>query len=545
MNKFLALFKADFINSYSLSSILRGKVRKEDKKKILLTLFMILCFLPAYIGIIFLLNSIFQVYRSIGQETSFLVLGFGISQAIMFFLGILFVYSKYYYSKDIEGLLHLPIKSSSIVASKFLTIIISEYLTSLPIVLPFLIIYGKNIDIDLRFIIYSLFLLLLNPIIPMVLASVLVILFIRYTDFGKKKDLLRLVTGLVFIGLIILIQIKINRISSVVDEDLIMELIMKDSNFLFDKLTQVFPMSFLIARSLINFNNIKGLMYFLGFIVINMFSMYLLLTISERLYLEGLFSLGGDIKKKRKYKLSYRRKSIKYAIMKKEILMIVKTPVYFMNSILSLILIPIILIISLSTGSGNPIDSLSQVGVDLNSISIYIAGFLLFVTSSIAISNTSISREGSNFWINQTLPIKAEDQVLGRLYGSLIIQNMGNLIYLIILKFVLNLSSINLLIIFLINFFGGIVIAQIGLLVDGLKPKLIWSNPQEVIKRNFNVMVSLILSSLYLVVVYFSGLRLLNISNKLYLSLFIVAISITSSLILHRILKKVFTELLY
>jgi len=69
---------------------------------------------------------------------------------------------------------------------------ISEYLTSLPIILPFILIYGIKGGSGLLYWIYSFFLIVGIPVLPLVLSSILVMIFIlsSYTLFIALKKLI-------------------------------------------------------------------------------------------------------------------------------------------------------------------------------------------------------------------------------------------------------------------------------------------------------------------------------------------------------------------
>ena len=44
-----------------------------------------------------------------------------------------------------------PIKPSYIIGSKFVTLMISEYITTLPLILPFILIYGLNTRVNILY----------------------------------------------------------------------------------------------------------------------------------------------------------------------------------------------------------------------------------------------------------------------------------------------------------------------------------------------------------------------------------------------------------
>ena len=95
--------------------------------------------------------------------------------------------SKYYFSNDLATLVPLPIKSSYIIGSKFVTLMISEYLTSLPIILPFIVIYGVKGGEGLFIGYIPLLLVTTAPIMPLVLSSIVIMVFMGNIQILEQK----------------------------------------------------------------------------------------------------------------------------------------------------------------------------------------------------------------------------------------------------------------------------------------------------------------------------------------------------------------------
>lgn len=213
MNKILSLIKTDFNTTFGLSSIAYSIKNKKNRWQLILFGIAMLSLIPSYILIVKSLSGMYDIYAQIGQKSMFLLTGFLASQILVFIFGLLYVMSKYYFSNDLAHLVPLPIKPSYIIGSKFVTLMVSEYLTSLPIILPFIIIYGTKNGEGPLYWIYSLLLIIFLPIIPLVLASIVVMIFMKYTNIGARKDLIRTVTAILFLIAMIYIQLQIQTIA--------------------------------------------------------------------------------------------------------------------------------------------------------------------------------------------------------------------------------------------------------------------------------------------------------------------------------------------
>lgn len=111
----------------------------------------------------------------------------------------------------------------------------------------------------------------------------------------------------------------------------------------------------------------------------------------------------------------------------------------------------------------------------------------------------------------QTLPITAKDQINGRLMAGAFFQTIIVLPLIGVLIFILRLPLIVWIPLILAAIFGGLIIGLAGLLVDMLRPKLQWDNPQEAMKQNFNVFITILIGFMYVAIngfiAYFFGQR--------------------------------------
>jgi len=208
------------------------------------------------------LEHIYYAYEQLEQRSYFLHMCIFASQLLVFLLGILYVMSKYYFANDLDILVPL---SSHILGSKFVSLMVSEYLTSLPIILPFILIYGTRGNEGILYWLYSIILILFIPILPLILASILVMVFMKHTNIKGRKDTIRVIGATLFILFLMYFQIKVQGImqkSLMAGEDFFLRLSM-DSNLLIKKLGLIFPPIMWTSLSLGNYKNVFGFSYLL------------------------------------------------------------------------------------------------------------------------------------------------------------------------------------------------------------------------------------------------------------------------------------------
>ncbi|NLM04076.1 MAG: hypothetical protein GX214_03545 [Clostridiales bacterium] len=546
MNRFISLIKTDLNNTFGFSYLIYNFKKKKYIWQPIVAFLAILSFIPTYIVSVKFLRDIYHVYSGIGQSSYFLQTGIILSQILVFLLGIIYVMSKYYFANDLEQLVPLPIKPSYIIGSKFVTLMISEYITTLPLILPFIFIYGRNTRVNILYWIYSILIILLIPILPLIIVSIIVMAFMKYTNIKGRKDLFRVISGIFFIGIIIYIQIILQNYAqrAITDGSEFYINLISDSNFLVKKMGQIFPPGMWATLSLVNHGNIMGIAYLLLFLLVSLLGYFIMLLLSESLFYGGLIgntevrtSRGREKRNIRAIKSTKVSKPY-IALAKKETLILIRTPIYLINSVLGSVIVPIIGFVSIYSNdvfmtSFKEILNMYPQYVVLASI-----GIIVFQGIANSVGSTTFSREGKNFWIQRTLPITVKDQIIGRILAALFPQLIALLSLLIVESFIISLSIIDIFLIIFIGLLGSISMAEIGMIIDILKPLLIWDNPQRAMKQNLNVLISLGIGSLYILILGYLVIKLIGKVNINYIYILLSTVFIITSIILFMSLRK-------
>lgn len=506
MKRIVSLIKTDLNITFGLSALKYKFKNKKDRWQIAIFIIALLSLIPTYFMLITGLSKLYIAYESIGQRSMFLLNGFIYSQLIVFLFGILYIMSKYYFSNDLNVLVPLPLSPRDIIGGKFVTLMVNEYLTSFPIILPFIFVYGINGKEGILFWFYSLILILFIPVIPLALASIIIMFLMKHTNIKGKKDLLRIVGYLILLVGILAFQFKIQSITQKAimgGEEFFLEMA-RDSNLLVRKLGLGFPPSMWGALSLGNYSNIIGLLNLILFVGISVVTFLLMLYLSERLFFDGLIgNLEVSISSNGK-KVSvkeFRKKSPPYlAIGLKEIKMLLRTPVYLLNSVGGVVIAPVIIIMSsFMSGQEGSMEALNMViQGNPHLVSLVGIGFVTVLGMMNSVGCTTFSREGRSLWIQRTMPIKAKDQIFGRVLSSLFVQFIGIVVLLGSIAFLRLISIESIFWIIILGILGSIVMTELGMIVDIFRPLLDWDNPQKAMKQNLNVLIAMGIGSLYL-----------------------------------------------
>jgi len=514
----------------------------------------ILSLLPVYIGYIKVIGFLFPTLKSINQEGILLLVGIIGAQIILVLFGISHIFAKFYYADDLQILIPLPIKPSTILTARFITVMINEYLAVLPILIPILLIYGLQSGAGILYWLYSILIVVTIPIIPLAISSIVVMIFMRYTNIKGKRDLIRVIGGVLMVVAILAIQTITQRTAANLPQGGQMEYItslLSEKNSLIRQMGASFPPSIWASNALINFNSANGLLYLLIFIGISSFIFYGMVYTSEKVFYKGL--IGGQEVSSKKKKLTDKQLDNKitkvrhpiFAILDRDMKILVRTPIFLMNSIGAVIIIPFALAIPIFSGDQQMTNRIMQFYNEGNMaiINLALSAFIIFIAANNGIGATTFSREGKQFWISRVVPIKVEYQLMGKILSSILVQILALVVILGGALFIVPLRLSTILVVTILGILGSIPVTQLAMFIDITRPLLDWDNPQKAMKQNMNVLFSLMAGIAYVVVSGLMVLFMLKLKlNPTIIYLIMGVMYIVISVVLFKILSRFTTK---
>jgi ABC-2 type transport system permease protein len=544
MKEILFLTKVSLINNFNIHSLNPKNSRTtRDKVKPLIFIFVIIALMPTYVYYVTFLKQVGKSLLMLNQELYFSTLAHYMASSMVFFFGLLYVLSYYYFSRDTEILIPLPLKGRTIVVSKFITILVYEYVLLAIFLIPVLVInkslVGGNIIV---YIIKSSMTFLLTPVIPLSLASILIIILMRTTNIKGKKDLIRLISMFLFMFVILGIQIVIQRSMVQIQpgqEQAFIATLFSDNKALIDMTGRYFPVSKWTSISLSN-SGVESILDFIKIATANIVALAVMITVSEKIYLGGI--IGGKEAQAKKKKLTNEeleeasgRVSKNYiAIFKADMKTLLKTPIYMFNCVGIVIIIPFVLLVMPSlTGNSGDIGELGNYYSQYeNFFTFGLAGGFMFFAAMNPTAPSAFSREGKTFWITRIIPVRTTDHIIGKGLSPLLLQLLSVIIVSLGIKFYIPVNAAGILTSAFLGMAGSVPLLLTGLAIDISRPLLDWDNPQRAVKQNFNVLISMGIGSLItlgLGILTFFMLRN-DLSSMLILATDLVIIAILSVL---------------
>jgi len=521
MKIFMSLLKLNLNLNFGLSA-LRYRLTKEKKKRwepILIALGVVFGLTPLIVLYTVMMNGVFSIGLSLNQPELVLLIAFLWTQILVFIFGIFYIMSTFYFSKDLNILIPLPLKPYQVLVSKMIVVMVNEYLTLLPILLPPIIIFGVRMEQGFIYWIKSFLLVLASPVLPLVLDALFIMVLMRFINFRKSKDLLAVIGG--FLGLFIGLGTNfiVTRIPKGNEEEFLRNIVTGQSE-MFRLIAERFPPS-LWATLGLSRQGLEGAGNFALFIAVSILLFLVLMWLGNKIFYKSVLS-GLEVARKKKA-LSAEEANRKYgkvstpvlAILRREWMLLLRTPVYFLNGLVGIIIGPFMVVFMFFAG-----DQSGEFGQLLymlqdKSLSIYVTlgglALALFTAGMNVAASTVVSREGQTFWIAKMIPVSPKQQVMGKYINVFSISEIGILVTTVLLAVFLKISLVKILVIIILGTLGSIPLTALNMLIDVLHPKLVWNNPQEAMKQNTNGFFGMLASMLVLCV--FAGITILLLVN--------------------------------
>lgn len=474
-----------------------------NKKTIALVAVVALSMIPLMFLVWQIVWQAYDAMASIGQQGLVLWLAVSMVSLITFIFGIFYIMGVFFYSNDIEILLPLPLKPWQILGAKFATVLAYEYITQLVFLLPVLAAYGIKERANITYIVLGLVAYFILPIVPLVFASIIDIFVMRSFRFVKNKDRMKILSGviamIIALGFNFLVQNIVQRQNT---PEEMMRIIQQGNNSVLGKIQDVFVVNRFMTLALANY---KDFLYSVGNMLVAMMGVGVFIAIflylGERFYLKSVVGLTQASSRRTKTARGnlYKRKGRLLAFIIKELKMLYRTPVYFLNCVLMNFLWPVFILIPVFTKGGN-IGELRSAIQYLSNPSIIkyavagVASAAIFISGSNMISSTAISREGKNFYVSRYLPVDYKTVINAKVISGIFMGFAGIVAGIAVVWVLFYLPVHMVLMSLLISLPCSVSINYLAILLDLKFPKLNWDDEQKAVKQNMNGVLIMFIS---------------------------------------------------
>lgn len=482
----------------SLMTALRGQVGKKRKMKAwMIGLLLIIWIGPMIYSFSRIVKVMYEMYDSFGQGDALISIGLLISSTVVFMFGIFYTIGSYYMAKDIPTYLYMPIKSWELTSARFLIVLLYEYLTMLIFFLPVIIGYGVAAGMGVLFYLISAVVFILLPILPLALASIIVMGIMSFAKHAMNKDRFTMIASLVGLGIGIGFNVSFQGLARSADNlDEMQELIMSGKISVAENIARYFPGLTNASKALIDGN----VLHLLIFIVIAAAAFALFMVVAKAVYFRGVIGINQQVSRRdfdAEKSSGFEAGSPIVTYLKKELKLIFRTPIFFMNLAMIDFLMPVMIIIPMIITVGvEEVVQLKGMVMAGNPEGLMVAAsFILFVFISAmnGITATTISREGKQFQIMKFLPMSYKAQMDAKLLSGLVVSMIGMIVTLVFIIIFLGIS-IPIALLMLLAGTNAVILTRLsGFFIDAANPKLKWDNEVRAVKQNMNLLYNMLI----------------------------------------------------
>ena len=526
-DKVIALTKIFVKDFYQSTKIVDMETKKLNKKSMYLWILVVLG-----VAMIYISYKAIHWFIMAGQPEIFINIYIPLIIIFLMFQIAIICTNIFFFSKDIEFILPLPVSSKELLISKFNVILLLTYITEILFGIP-LILYGFLNFTSFWYFLNLILVIILLPIVFVAIIGLISIILMKLFSFIKNKTVLQNVISTILI--ICLLFIENNLISNLGN-------LQQPSIFIkpIVELLTVNDMGTKIKDAFLLFS-------------IDIISIFIFTFICKKLYLKIILNNITSIKRrikrveKKEVKIGNKNNKTWKSYVKKEIKMLFKKPIFFMQTVFPVIMILVTIImianvfipaIDVAIESDETIKE-GLASLEFNSEMIcVILGILQCLFSISSISLTAISREGKNAIFIKYIPVSYYRQFLYKNVLQVVLNIIVSLIMLyIIYYYIPKIGLLNILLIFIISIFINLINSYLMLLIDLKRPYLNWTSEHSVVKKNDNKSFQYALTIiLILVYMYLSNIfKNINVIITLILEIIIFMIVFV---IIDRIIKK-------
>lgn len=489
-SKILTLLKAD---RHSLN-ILNMDLAKDKFKKISTNAFIVIVIAALCYSVGLLANVMAEPLYKEGYTYVMLAIMIFVSLILCIVNTIYKSQGMLFNSKDNDLLLSLPIEKKTILASRIIKLMLSQYIWTAIILVPSLVIYVYYEGISLSLIISSVVMLIAMPVLPVIVGTVLGYIATLISSRFKNKNMMQIIVSIITFGISFYVGFGFS--------DKLNELLNTPQDIYLTLKQIYYPMGLYIES--IDTLNWLNLLIILG---INLIPLVLFVAIFSFMYFNIISKLSENHGKSN-FELKQNKikvRSVFDTIVVKEANRYFRSSIYLLNTIVG----PSLLVVGAGYLVVKGINIASLVGDNTEALlkvkELIPLGLYIMVSMSISTANisaSSISLEGKSLQLLKSYPLNITDIFLAKVFFHFIVVFLPVVLSVVVAAIVLEVSVIDTLILAIASGLNVFMLAVMGLCINILLPKTEASDIAAV-KQSASSICSIIIGVLYSVLVIY------------------------------------------
>lgn len=385
-------------------------------------------------------------------------------------------YAGIYHSKDNELLLSMPIKPSDILLSRISGVYILGLMYEAVVFVPAMIAYWIFAKPTFSNVFIPIILLFVLAFFISALTCLLGWIVALISSKIKSKSFVTVFISLVVFGLYYFVCMRLNNILS--------SIVQNAEKISHSVKTAIYP-AYCFGKAATG-----NWLYFLLFTVFSFACFGLTYYIMTRSFVKITTIASSDKKTKHKEK-SIKTKSIKSTLFYKELKRFTASPTYMMNCGLGLVVLPILAIVAIFKANFLRQLVSSNLPITSDMFPMLIVGIVCLLVSANDISAPSISLEGRNIWILQSVPVDTFKILEAKIRLHTVLNTVSALIPAIIFGVIFKMNILQIALICVTVWLYIRLMGTLGVVLNLKMPNLTWTNETSPIKQSLPVTILL------------------------------------------------------
>lgn len=515
------------VNTWLLQNKKNGKKRSAINMAMLIVMYTVLFFC---LGIIFFMAGKMLCRPLVSAGLGWLYFAImGLMSIMLGVFGSVFnTYATLYKAKDNEFLLSMPIPPSGILAVRLFGVWMWSFIYEAIVFIPTIIVYWIDMDsqsgLTIQAVLFGILLLVLLSVFILTLSCILGWVVAKISGRLRNKSIVTVFISLIFIALYYVGYAKAYSL---------LQNILANAQIVGARVKGAAYPLYLMGRS--GEGDALSMLLFTMIIAVIFGVVYLVMT---RSFLK--MATAGKGAARIQYKETDTKvKNIKGALLFKEIKRFVSSAVYMLNCGLGTILIPVFGIFILIKAGWIQTLIISLLGKESAAAGLIVCAMLCMIASMNDITAPSVSLEGKNLWLVQSMPVSAWQVLLAKLKLHLLFTEIPVVFCCACVVIAIRPQPVVSVMLFLIPILFVILSAEFGLMINLISPNLRWTDETVPVKQSMGVLLTIFGGWAFIIVIgilYF--VMHLFITAEMFMLLFAVIAGILDAGLLYWLKNK-------
>lgn len=490
---FAALLRIHFKSVFAVRIPSRAEL---SSPKVVLKTFgwiLIAILLTADLGFVFGMMDV-GMYRGLaplGME-SFMLLNAIVTASVIVFLFAFITSLSFYSSAQYEALfLAMPLTPAQLLAARMSTVYAIEAPFGFLIMAIAAGVYGIQSHPGLGFYLQMVVNALALPLVPLALAYAVIVPIMSVSRWLRRKNTLLYLGGIVGLVLALGFNLYLQSMLAQIQNPELLKKVLASGQLNLGGIANWWPPAWLAMRALEG-----SIAATLGNLALGLGLVGIVARLLGGAYSKTLIGFGESFAVKGRIDDAHAGSIFKAvpifrSLVRREIRLMNREPMYFLNGPFVILLLPVIFALSLLVRRGEIVSALEAARPYLAGPLEYLipTGLGMFLATSTSIACTAFSRDAKSLYFLKSLPIRQRDLIASKLVHALIFALLGIALGTVGGAILLGDSLADTLIALVLALLGAGALNMGALVLDTFWPKLNWENPISALKQNPNSVI--------------------------------------------------------